>query len=384
MNVFKESENFIRGIFSGQNDINLHEPHFSEEDISSVTSSIKSSYVSTYGKNVSKFEIYLKKYTNAVDVVSTVNGTSALHLSLIMSGVKKNDFIISQAFNFVAAANCISYLHADPIFIDISPETLSICPEKLKEFFDKHTVMNKSGTCLEKKSKRPIRALIVMHTYGHPALIDKIIKICRKKNVKVIEDGAESLGTTYKKKHMGTFGDFGSLSFNGNKIITTGGGGALICKTKKTGTLSRHLSTTAKKNSLEFFHDAIGYNYRLPNLNASLGISQLKKIDKYILSKRKIANLYEDFYQGSDYLFFKEPPEARSNYWLNSILAPNLKERKRMINYLIKRRINVRPAWHLMNTLPMFKNSFSTDLTVSQNIWERLINLPSSPVIKRK
>ncbi len=384
MNVLKDSESFIREIYRGKKDISLHEPYFSKEDISSVTSSIKSSYVSTYGKNVSKFEIKLQKYTNATDVVSTVNGTSALHLSLIMSGVKKNDFVISQAFNFVAAANCISYLLADPIFIDISPKTLSICPEKLKEFFDEHTVMNKFGTCLEKKSKRPIKALIVMHTYGHPALIDKIINICRKKNVKVIEDAAESLGTTYKNKHTGTFGNFGTLSFNGNKIITTGGGGALICKSKKAGTLSRHLSTTAKKNPLEFFHDAIGYNYRLPNLNASLGISQLKKIDKYISSKRKIANLYKDFYDGSDYLFFKEPPEARSNYWLNAILAPNIKERKRMINYLNKRKIYVRPAWSLMNALPMFKNCFPTDLTVSQNIWERLINLPSSPIIKKK
>ena len=218
-----------------------------------------------------------------------------------------------------------------------------------------------------------------MHTFGHPFDVYKIKKVCKKWKLNFIEDAAESLGSYYKDKHTGSFGNYGTLSFNGNKIITTGGGGAIMCKNKKDGKLARHLSTTAKKRSVDFYHDRVGYNYRMPNLNAALGCSQLNKLESKLSSKRKIANLYENFFKDSDYTFIKEPSYAKSNYWLNAVLMPNLKERDNFIKSTNSAGIITRPSWYLMHKLPMFKKCLKGNLKNSHEIWKRLVSLPSSP-----
>jgi len=370
---------FIREIYKTDGLINLHEPSFDKKDFSQLNKTLKSTFVSTSGKEIDQFELNLKKIVPAKDIISTVNGTSAIHLALILSGIKAKDLVLTPSFNFVAACNAISYLGAEPVFVDISKSNLGICPIAIEQFLFENAKLDSDGNCFEKRSKRKIKALIGMHSFGHPFDIDKIKQVCKKWRLNLIEDSAESLGSYYKGKHTGSFGNFGTLSFNGNKIITTGGGGAIICDSRKNGKLARHLSTTAKKRSEDFFHDRVGYNYRMPNLNASLGCSQLNKLQKKLTLKREVANLYENFFKNSDYIFIKEPSYAKSNYWLNAILMPNLKERNNFIKKTNEDGIITRPSWYLMHKLPMFKECMKGNLENSLDTWKRLVNLPSSP-----
>lgn len=376
---YQSASTFIRDLYSGKDFIPLHEPSFSSVDKKYLSDVIDSTFVSSAGEYINEFESQILAYTNAKKAIAVVNGTAALHLALIMSGVTHKDIVITQSLTFVATVNAIKYQNAKPLFIDVSRERMSLCPKKLSNYLDENAYINSSDICCLKESKQPIKALIVMHTFGHPADMNKIAKICKKWNIVLIEDSAESLGSFFKGKHTGTFGDFGTLSFNGNKIITTGGGGMLLCKKTFQGDKARHLATTAKARDIDFYHDEIGYNYRMPNINAALGCAQFSYIDDYLKSKRKLAKIYDQFFKDSDFFFFKEPNDSSSNYWLNTLLAPNKIEKNKFINFTNTLGIQTRPSWYLMHKLPIFKDHISDKLENTEWLSDRIINIPSSP-----
>ena len=371
---------FIKDIYKNKDIIPLHEPQFSNLDKEYLNNAIDSTYVSSDGEFIREFEENLIKFTRAPFALSVVNGTSALHLSLISSNVKRNDIVLTQSLTFVATVNAIKYQRATPLFIDVSKERLSICPIKLEDFLENEAFVNDKNECILRSSKKTIKALVVVHVFGHPAKIDEIKRICDKWCITLIEDAAESLGSFYQDRHTGTFGEYGAISFNGNKIITTGGGGAVLCSNIRNGEKARHIATTAKARSLDFYHDKVGYNYRMPNLNAALGCAQFKYLESYIDKKRELASKYEKFFEGSEYVFVKEPTESISNYWLNTILAPSKEERDRFIKKTNKQGILTRPSWYLMHKLPMFKDSIYSELQNTEWLSERIINLPSSPI----
>ena len=369
---------FIRDYYKTKDTIPLHAPIFRGNESLYVENTIKSTFVSSVGSYVDGFEKDIMNYTNSKSAVAVVNGTSALHLALKIKGVKENDFVITQALTFVATCNAIKYCGANPIFVDVDKETMGMCPKALEDWLDEFACIDDKGVCKLKSKNKNISACIPMHTYGFPVKIIEIKKICKKWNISLIEDAAESLGSFYKNKHTGTFGDIGTLSFNGNKIITTGGGG-MILTNKKTGKYAKHISTTAKiPHEYKFDHDELGYNYRMPNINAALGCAQLELIEDFVENKRKLASCYMSIFENSEYTFFKEPQSTRSNYWLNCIICPSREERDNLLDFTNKKKINTRPIWTLMNKLPMFNDSISGNLKNSLWFEDRVINLPSS------
>ena len=376
---YKSASVFIKNIYPNKDFISLHEPAFTSLDKNYLNEAIDSTFISSSGNFIDKFESDIVSYTKSNNGIAVVNGTAALHLALVMAGVVDKDIVITQSLTFVATVNAIKYQNATPLFIDVSKERMSICPKKLQNYIDENTFLNDAGVCLIKGSNKPIKALIVMHTFGHSADIIEIANICKKSNIILIEDAAESLGSYFKGQHTGTFGDYGAVSFNGNKIITTGGGGMLLCKNGNNHDRARHLATTAKARALDFYHDAIGYNYRMPNINAAIGCAQFNYIDSYLKSKRKIANLYESFFENSDFIFFKEPKDSSSNYWLSTILAPDRDKKEEFIKYTNELGIMTRPSWYPMHMLPIFSDHLSDDLENTEWLSNRIINLPSSP-----
>ena len=297
--------NLIRSIYKNKKFIPLHEPRFIGNEKKYLNECVNSTFVSSVGKFVEKFEKKITKYTGAKYAIATVNGTSALHISLKLAGVKKNTEVITQPLTFVATCNAISYCNAEPIFIDVDKNTMGLSPLALENFLKRHTFI-KNKKCYNKKTKKVIKACVPMHSYGHPCLIDKIKKICDKNFIFLIEDAAESLGSRYKNKHAGTFGELGIISFNGNKIITAGGGGCIITNNVDLAIKAKHLTTTAKINhKWDFKHDEVGYNYRTPNINAALLIAQLEKLDEFIINKRNLANKYKQFFKNTNYIFLK-------------------------------------------------------------------------------
>lgn len=317
-------------------------------------------------------------YTKAEKAVACVNGTSALHLALLLVGVEPNDEVLTQALTFVATANAISYTGAHPVFIDVDKDTMSLSPNKLDAWLSTNTSII-SGICYNKKSGRRIKACVPMHTFGHPAEIDQIVDVCNRYYIELVEDAAESVGSLYKGQHTGTFGRVGVLSFNGNKTITTGGGGMLLFRDKKLGDYAKHLTTQAKvSHPWNFTHDNIGYNYRMPNINAALGCAQMENIDLIIKNKRRTAELYKSFFENiPDMTFMKEPDDSFSNYWLNSILLKDKVERDAFLAYTNAHGVMTRPVWTLMNKLDMFKTCQTDDLTNTVWLEERIVNIPS-------
>lgn len=371
---------FIRDIYKTNEFIGLHEPAFNGNELLYVAEAIKSTYVSSVGEFVNKFETGIEKYTASPGAVSTVNGTAALHSSMHVAGVKAGDVVITQALTFVATCNAIHHMGAEPIFVDVSKKTMGLCPKALEVFLEDNAALDQNGAFL-KTSKKRIKAVIPMHTYGHPVELDEIIVICKKWKLILIEDAAESLGSFYKGKHTGTFGQFGAISFNGNKIITTGGGGMVLCASKKLKNMVKHMTTTAKiAHPYEFYHDAAGFNYRMPNLNSALGVGQLEVLDEYLLKKRKLAMHYKAFFSDSDYVFFDEPVGTKSNFWLNTLVCPNADSRNEIIEKASKLGVMVRPIWHPMHKLPMFRDCIKGDLSQTEWFESRLVNIPSSPV----
>lgn len=378
MNQFNQISTFIRDLYPGKKIIQLHEPIFSGNELKYIQECIETTFVSSVGPFVDRFEAMIEEYTGAKKAVVCVSGTNALHIALILSGVERDDEVITQPLTFIATTNAISYCGANPVFVDVSKKTLGMDPDKLEDFLIKKTSISK-GYCINKLSGKRIKACVPMHTFGHPAEIESIKDICDRFKIDLIEDAAESLGSKFNNKHTGTFGKLGILSFNGNKTITTGGGGMILTNDLILGERAKHLTTQAKSpHPWEYIHDEIGYNYRMPNLNAALGCAQLENLDVYISKKRGIANRYKKFFESINISFFSEPENSFSNYWLNAIFLKDRAERDAFLEYTNEQGIRTRPAWRLMNKLNMFQHCVTGDLSNANLIEDTLVNLPSS------
>ncbi len=372
---------FIRECYKTSKFIPLHAPIFSGNERTYVMETLDSTFVSSVGKFVNEFERKVKEFTGSAYAVATVNGTAALHSALYMAQVKPGDFVITQALTFVATCNSIYHLGAEPIFVDISPVSLGLCPRAVERYLEENAELDETG-CIHRQTGRRIKAIVPMHTFGHPIELDELAAICFKWKLTLVEDAAESLGSFYKGRHTGTIGALGAISFNGNKIITTGGGGIVLCNSEDLGKRLKHLTTTAKiPHPYEFFHDEAGFNYRMPNINAALGCAQIEMLNEFLLKKRKLAQMYKDFFSLSDVEFVTEPEYAHSNYWLNSIICVDQQQRNEIIEQTNNSGVMTRPVWQLMHRLPMFKNSLCGELTYSEFIEARLVNLPSTPII---
>jgi UDP-N-acetylbacillosamine transaminase len=371
---------FVRELYQTQDFIPLHAPTFTGNEQKYVLETIQTTFVSSVGKFVDEFEQKIEAYTRTAKAVATVNGTAALHAALYMAGVQRGDFVITQALTFVATCNALHHMGAEPIFVDVSPVSLGLCPKAMGEFLTDNAELTEIG-CVHKKTQRRIRAVVPMHTFGHPVELDELIVVCRKWGITLVEDAAESLGSFYKGKHTGTLGEFGAVSFNGNKIITTGGGGMVLCQTPELGARTKHITTTAKvPHPYEFYHDEAGFNYRMPNLNAALGCAQMEVLEQYLAQKRVLAEQYQEFFTQTDFKFVVEPEYAKSNYWLNAVICPSVQARDELLKQTNDAGVMTRPIWQLMHRLPMFKDAPRGDLIQSEHIEAHLINLPSSPI----
>ena len=365
----------------GKQKHHLHEPLFFGNEIKYLKKTIATNLVSSVGPFVKKFEDQITKFTKSKYAISTVNGTEALHLSLVACGVKNNDEVLVPTITFVGTANAIVYSGAIPHFIDSETETLGIDPLKLEKYLEKIT-KKKGKFYFNKKTKRKIRAIIPVHVFGNICQIDSILKIAKKYNLLVIEDAAEALGSFFKNKHAGTFGLVGCFSFNGNKIMTTGGGGAIITNNKLLAKKIKHLSTTAKINHRwEYIHDAVGYNFRMPNLNAALGSAQIENLKKFLKSKRKLFIRYcKEFLKVNDVRLIMNPEFSKSNNWLNTIYIKNssIKKRNKVLNLAQKNQIFLRPVWKPLHTLKHLNKMPRMNLDAAIKIYNSCINLPSS------
>jgi len=372
---------FVKDLYQTEEFIPLHAPTFNGNEKKYINDTIDSTFVSSVGKYVDRFEQQIEQYTGTAKAIATVNGTAALHTALYMAGVKSGDLVITQALTFVATCNALFHMGAEPVFVDVSKLSLGLCPSALEEYLSSNARINNDGICEDENTGQIYRAVVPMHTFGHPAQLDEILKVCEKWNIALVEDAAESLGSFYKGKHTGTLGEFSAISFNGNKVITTGGGGMVLCKTIEGGLRTKHITTTAKRpHPYEFFHDEAGFNYRLPNLNAALGCAQMEVLPKYLESKRMLAKQYKTFLEGSEFQFVEEPEYAQSNYWLNAIICPNEAVRETFIKETNSNNVMTRPIWKLMHRLPMFENAKRGKLPISEWIESCLVNVPSSPV----
>lgn len=379
---WKDIAQKIKNIHGNKDFVPLHEPSFTETEVDYVTDCIRSGWVSSVGKYVDQFERDLAEYTGVKRAVAVVNGTAALHIALKIAGVQAGDEVIMPALTFIATANAVSYLNAVPHFVDVSEETLGLDPVKLEAYLTEISTM-KNGFLVNKQTDRVIRAVVPMHTFGHPVDLDPLVEVCERFNVALVEDAAESLGSFYKGKHTGGFGIAGALSFNGNKIMTTGGGGAILTNDDKLADYAKHITTTAKiPHQWEYRHDEIGYNYRMPNINAALGCAQLEKMDAFLASKREITKNYIQLFEQVDGVeLFKEPSFARSNYWLQTIILDDqLHNREDVLKHLNEYNTMARPIWVPLNELVPYENCSSMDLTMTKVFKKNFVNIPSTPL----
>jgi perosamine synthetase len=379
--MYKEFISFTKNTFKTEEFIPLHAPIFIGNEKKYLNECIDSTFVSSVGEFVDQFENEMAKFTGAKHAIATSNGTAALHIALLMAGVERNDEVITQPLTFIATVNALSYIGATPVFVDVDKDTLGLSPEKL-EYFLIHNTEMVNGNCVNKKTNKKIKAVVPMHTFGFSARIDEIILVCNRFNIVTVEDAAESLGSHYKGQHTGTFGLLGTFSFNGNKTITTGGGGMLVTNDDEIARKAKHITTTAKiPHPWNYEHDMIGYNYRLPNLNAALGCAQMEKLP-FILEKKKIlSDKYETFFKDKSIQYISGPTESVSNYWLNAILLENLDERNSFLKETNENGVMTRPIWKLMNSLTMFKNAQTGNLDNAKYFEERVINIPSSVIL---
>lgn len=377
MNTYSKEIEFIRELYPNQKTIHLHEPLFIGNEKKYLIDAIDSTFVSSVGPYVDKFEEMMRDYTGASHAIAVVNGTAALHISLILAGVQSEDLVITQALSFIATCNAISYIGAEPCFIDVDLNNLGMSADALEEFLE-HVEL-KNNIPFHKPTGKKIGACVPMHTFGFPVDLDKIVYLCNKYNIPLVEDAAESLGSTYKNKKTGTFGLLGTYSFNGNKTITCGGGGIIVTNDEKLGKMAKHLTTQAKiPHRWKFEHDHIGYNYRCPNLNSALACAQLEQLETFVENKRQTAIKYKDYFSQRGITYIDEPADSRSNFWFNSILLDSLEERDNFLTETNDNGVMTRPIWALMNKLVMFQHCIHDGLKNSQYIEERLVNLPSS------
>jgi aminotransferase in exopolysaccharide biosynthesis len=376
--MFDTLIHFIRDQYCTKDFIPLHAPQFIGRERDYVLETIESTFVSSVGAFVDRFEGDMVEYTGSLRAIATVNGTAALHVALQLAGVKPGELVITQSLTFVATGNAITYCGAEPIFVDVDRHTLGLSPKALEIWLEENAIEGADGICRTRADQKIIRACVPMHTFGLPVELDTLVEVCARWNIALVEDAAESLGSFYKGRHTGTFGKLGALSFNGNKIITSGGGG-MILTNDKLGTHAKHLTTTAKvPHPYEFIHDEISYNYRLPNLNAALGCAQLEQLETFIRAKRVLAERYADLLNGSDLQFVKEPADCRANYWLNTVICDSLEQRDALLKATNDQGVMTRPIWRLMNHLPIYAHCRKGDLSNAEWLEALVVNLPSS------
>lgn len=375
----------VYGTYSPEAPLPLHAPQFTPHAETLVLSTLRSTFVSSVGAFVSEFEQGIAQFTGSPYAIATVNGTSALHLCCLLAGVQREDYVLTQPLTFVATCNAIAYTGATPLFVDTCPQTFGLCPTALHAFLEAHAFKDSDGTCRLNNTKRVIRACVVMHTLGHPARIKELLNVCEHWGITLIEDAAESLGSVYEGQHTGTFAPLAAISFNGNKILTTGGGGMVLCQEAHIAQRAKHLSTTAKQaHPWAFIHNEVGYNYRLPNLNAALGVAQLTELPQLLEAKRALAQAYQALPLPEGFAWVQEPEGCRSNYWLNTLQCPSEADRNQLLESLTASGVQARPVWELMPRLPMFAHTHteaSLPLSIPHAIHasETLLNLPSSP-----
>lgn len=378
MSKFQDTISFIKDYYKTDNFIPLHEPRFRGNEKKYVSDTIDSTFVSSVGAYVDKFENMMEGITSTKTAVAVVNGTSALQVALRLVGVKPGNEVITQALTFVATANAVAYNGAIPVFVDVDLDTMGLSADSLKKFLQNYGDLREDG-CYNRKTGNKIAACLPMHTFGFPVRIQEIIDVCKDWNIPVVEDAAESLGSTYNNKPTGGFGEIGVFSFNGNKIVTSGGGGALVTNNMELGEKAKYLTTTAKTpHSYEYFHDALGYNYRMPNLNAALACAQLELLEDFLLKKRELADDYSQFFENQGIKFREEMPNTKSNYWLMCVELQNREERDLFLKTTNETKVMTRPIWQLMYKLPMYNNCFRDDQKNAEYLEDRIVNIPSS------
>jgi len=381
--MYSQVTDFVHQLFGTEETVPLHAPLFIGNEKKYLNECIDTTFVSSVGKFVDRFEEEVAAYTGAKRAVVCVSGTNALHMAMMLVGVEREDEVLTQALTFIATCNAISYIGAHPVFIDVDMETLGLSPNAVKAWLEKNAEL-KNGICYNKRTGRRVKACVPMHTFGHPVKIDELVQICNEWHIELVEDAAESIGSLYKGKHTGTFGKVGAISFNGNKTITTGGGGMLLFQDEELGKLAKHLTTQAKvPHRWAFVHDQIGYNYRMPNINAALGCAQLENLERYVENKRETAKIYADFFKNvPDITFFTEPENCRSNYWLNVVMLKDKAAQQEFLEYTNDHGVMTRPVWELMNRLKMFKYCESDGLKNTEWLADRIVNIPSSVRLK--
>jgi len=377
--MYKEFVHFVRELYQTNDFIPLHAPQFRGNEKEYLLDTIDSTYVSSVGAYVDKFEERVAEYTGAKHAIATVNGTSALHIALKLAGVVPNTEVITQSLTFVATCNAIRYCQAEPVFVDVDLDTMGLSPESLATFLDKHGEIRDDDSCWNKITNNKITACLPMHTFGFPVRLDEIAKICQQYHIPLVEDAAESLGSFYKEQHTGILGKTAAISFNGNKIITTGGGGMVLTNDVEIAKRAKHITTTAKvPHKWAFEHDEVGYNYRLPNLNAALGVAQMESLSGFVSEKRGLATAYQQWGSENGVQFAQEPNNSQANYWLNTLITEDQQARDQWLQQTNELGVMTRPAWIPMHLLRGNKGAISDDMSNTIHLYDRLINVPSS------
>lgn len=380
--MYKEIVNNFREIFNSDDFIQLHAPVFIGNEKKYLKKCIDSGFVSSVGPFVEQFERMMSQITNTKKTAAVVNGTAGLQVALRLVGVKENDEVITQALTFVATANAIAYNNADPIFLDVDLDTMGLSPSSVRNFLDKFGEIRDDG-CYNKKTGKKISACLPMHTFGFPVHMDELLKICDLWKIPLVEDAAESLGSLYKGKSTGSIGEVGVFSLNGNKIVTSGGGGAITTNNIEIGKKAKFLTTTAKEpHEYEYIHNELGYNFRLPNINAAVACAQLENLKFFLEKKRELALIYDKIFTAKGIKFRKECENTRANYWLMAIELKNKKERDLFLRTTNQKGVMSRPIWRLMNKLPMYKDCYVDSQINAKYLEERIVNIPSSVIIK--
>lgn len=378
MNYFNKFIAFVREQYHTNDFVPLHEPRFRGNEKRYLLETIDSTFVSSVGAYVDQFERNMEQFTKATKAVAVVNGTAALQVALRLVGVSKGDEVITQALSFIATSNAISYNNAIPVFLDVDFDTMGLSPKAVRHFLENNAELREDGA-YNKFTGNRISACVPMHTFGFPVHLDELITVCSAWKIPVVEDAAESLGSYYKEHHTGTIGQVGCFSFNGNKTITCGGGGAIVSNDLDLGTKAKYLTTTAKKpHPYEFFHDEIGYNYRMPNLNAALACAQMEMLTSFLADKRKLAEEYANFFQSAGVNFRRETPQTRANYWLMCVELNNILERDDFLKETNANGIMTRPIWTLTYRLPMYQHCYRDEQVNAEFLEQRIVNIPSS------
>ncbi|MFU1858163.1 LegC family aminotransferase [Sphingobacterium sp. NGMCC 1.201703] len=378
MNKLQQVVSFVRDQYKTDKFIPLHEPRFRGNEKAYLLDTIDSTFVSSVGAYVDKFELMMQELTGTTKAIAVVNGTASLQVALRLAGVRPGDEVITQALTFIATANAIAYNGAVPIFLDVDLDTMGLSPYAVNLFLEEFGELREDG-CYNKATGKKISACMPMHTFGFPVHMDELLQACAKWNIPVVEDAAESLGSYYKGKHTGSMGLIGGFSFNGNKTITSGGGGAIVTNNLDMGIHAKYLTTTAKKpHPYEFFHDEMGYNFRMPNLNAALACAQMEELEGFLADKRKLASEYEVFFQHEGIKFRTETQDTKANYWLMCVELADRTERDNFLKFTNDNGVMTRPIWTLMYRLPMYASSQRDTQRNAEFLEERIVNIPSS------